>query len=142
MLIITKAAAKLPARRLLPLFPVLLAISAVLMFLFGHRAWYFFFISFLFTIATSMTLRPFSTSVLMASHRGDSGTVSSMINFVFFTVGCLGMVTSTLTIWSDFITAMTALIALAAVLYVVFWAVCRTGGPLKGLDNLVSGDEK
>lgn len=142
MLAITRAAAKTVARRLVPLFPVLLSVSAVLMFLFGHRAWYLFFVSFLFTIATSMTLRPFSMNVLMASHRGDSGVVSSMINFVFFTAGCIGMVVSTMTFWSDYITAMTVIIAVAAVLFVLLWAAGRGGEPLKGLDDLVSGEER
>ena len=140
MIVINRVFANVLNRRMFFIFPLLLAIGSVLMFTVGDRAWYLFLISFLFAIASSSTARPWGMAVLMGSHDGDGGVVSSLINFAFFLFGCIGMMVSTMPFWPDYITAMAALIAASALIFIAMWVyIALTKGDLRAFHVTLSG---
>lgn len=142
MIIINKLTKNTPSRRKVLLFPVIGAVSTISMFLIGDVGWYAFFVCFAICMFSTMTVRPWGLGILMASHDGDSGAVSSLSNFVFFMIGCAGMILSTLP-WKDYVFGIAALIAMSTVIYIVLWAVfVKRGMDLKGFDLPSEAREK
>lgn len=94
--------------------------SGVLLLVFGHAGPVFFLLSFLpFTVVESM-IRPLGTEVLLRQKEGDTGAVSSLINFAVTVFGSVGMVAGTLP-WPDFIVGLGVLMVLFAAASALFF---------------------
>ena len=120
--------------RRLGLYLIMGIVSAALMLTVGHDNWFTFFIAYLFICSVCMSIRPWGFEIVLSSRKGDSGALSSLLNFMFFMVGCIGMLSSTLPIWPDHITAMGSIILISMILFGLFWALMpRTG--TKSNDN-------
>ncbi|MBR2254849.1 MAG: MFS transporter [Candidatus Methanomethylophilaceae archaeon] len=133
MLVINRLTKGMVNSRKILIFPAIGAVSAVLMFAVGQTSWQAFMVAFSICMMAAMTVRPWGMGMLMASHEGDNGAISGIINFMFFLIGCVGMVISTLP-WPNFAFAIGVLISLATVLFAVFLAVFKAMGmDLKGL---------
>ena len=120
--------------RRLGLYLIMGIVSAALMLTVGHDNWFTFFIAYLFICSVCMSIRPWGFEIVLSSRKGDSGALSSLLNFMFFMVGCIGMLSSTLPIWPDHVTAMGSIILISMILFGLFWALMpRTG--TKSNDN-------
>ena len=120
--------------RRLGLYLIMGIVSAALMLTVGHDNWFTFFIAYLFICSVCMSIRPWGFEIVLSSREGDSGALSSLLNFMFFMVGCIGMLSSTLPIWPDHVTAMGSIILISMILFGLFWALMpRTG--TKSNDN-------
>ncbi|MBQ7405959.1 MAG: MFS transporter, partial [Candidatus Methanomethylophilaceae archaeon] len=120
--------------RRLGLYLIMGIVSAALMLTVGHENWFTFFIAYLFICSVCMSIRPWGFEIVLSSREGDSGALSSLLNFMFFMVGCIGMLSSTLPIWPDHVTAMGSIILISMILFGLFWAFMpRTG--TKSNDN-------
>ncbi|MBR2394082.1 MAG: MFS transporter [Candidatus Methanomethylophilaceae archaeon] len=120
--------------RRLGLYLIMGIVSAALMLTVGHENWFTFFIAYLFICSVCMSIRPWGFEIVLSSREGDSGALSSLLNFMFFMVGCIGMLSSTLPIWPDHVTAMGSIILISMILFGLFWALMpRTG--TKSNDN-------
>ena len=107
--------------RRLGLYLMMGIVSAALMLTVGHENWFTFFIAYLFICSVCMSIRPWGFEIVLSSREGDSGALSSLLNFMFFMVGCIGMLSSTLPIWPDHITAMGSIILISMLLFGLFW---------------------
>ena len=139
MTVINKLTGSVVNRRMLKFYLALGTVSAVAMLLVGNREWYFFLVAFIICVTVGTAIRPWGMGILMASHPGDSGAVSSLMNFIFFMIGCTGMVLSTLP-WPDYAIGIGVLIAAADIAYAVLWMAFRKRlGDLAALDSTPSG---
>ncbi|MBR2348025.1 MAG: MFS transporter [Candidatus Methanomethylophilaceae archaeon] len=109
--------------RRLGLYLIMGIVSAALMLTVGHENWFTFFIAYLFICSVCMSIRPWGFEIVLSSRKGDSGALSSLLNFMFFMVGCIGMLSSTLPIWPDHVTAMGSIILISMILFGLFWAL-------------------
>lgn len=125
MVVITKVTSKTVSRKVLPLFLVMGLIGSILLILIGKTGWIAFLVSFLFIISASSTVRPWGMGILMRSCPGDNGTLSAMINFMFFMMGTVGMVLSTLP-WPTYVDGLGILGLLASALYLVLMLALRS----------------
>ncbi len=133
MIVINRLTRGMVNMRKILIFPAIGAVAAVLMMTVGQSRWELFMLAFTISMCASMTIRPWGMGVLMASHDGDNGAVASVINFMFFTIGCIGMFVSTLP-WPNFAFGIGVLITSATLLFTAMLAVFRaTGMDLKGL---------
>ena len=107
--------------RRLGLYLIMGIVSAALMLTVGHDNWFTFFIAYLFICSVCMSIRPWGFEIVLSSRKGDSGALSSLLNFMFFMVGCIGMLSSTLPIWPDHVTAMGSIILISMLLFGLFW---------------------
>ena len=107
--------------RRLGLYLIMGIVSAALMLTVGHENWFTFFIAYLFICSVCMSIRPWGFEIVLSSRKGDSGALSSLLNFMFFMVGCIGMLSSTLPIWPDHVTAMGSIILISMLLFGLFW---------------------
>ena len=107
----------------LGLYLIMGIVSATLMLTVGHKNWFTFFIAYLFICSVCMSIRPWGFEIVLSSREGDSGALSSLLNFMFFMVGCIGMLSSTLPIWPDHVTAMGSIILISMILFGLFWAL-------------------
>lgn len=139
MTVINKLTGSVVNRRMLKFYLALGTVSAVAMLLVGNREWYFFLVAFIICVTVGTAIRPWGMGILMASHPGDSGAVSSLMNFIFFMIGCTGMVLSTLP-WPDYAIGIGVLIAAADIAYAVLWMAFRKRlGDLAALNSTPSG---
>lgn len=109
--------------RRLGLYLIMGIVSAALMLTIGHENWFTFFIAYLFICSVCMSIRPWGFEIVLSSREGDSGALSSLLNFMFFMIGCIGMLSSTLPIWPDHVTAMGSIILISMILFGLFWAL-------------------
>ncbi len=140
MIAINHATKNVPNRRRLPMYALLEAIPGALIIMFGSQCWWAFFLFFLPFIVGLASMSPWGMGVMMASHDGDNGILSGLINFVYFTFGCIGMMASTLP-FPDYAAALGSLMLIGALIYCALWAAMRAGDMrLKGLEMTGSGE--
>ncbi len=141
MSVINKVTCHTVNKKLIPLFFVIGLIGSVLMYAVGHDSWVTFLVAYLFLVTAGATIRPWGMSVLMRSYPGNSGTVSSMINFMFFMMATIGMVLATVD--SDFIMVLGVLSLAVCVLYVIMYlALAKIGfSKIRQLEGTAAGDD-
>ncbi len=95
-------------------------VSAGMLLSLGSRSPLLFLLSFLpFTVVESM-IRPLGTEILLRQQDGDTGAVSSLINFSLTVFGSAGMVAGVLP-WPDFISGLGIVIVIFSTLSAFFF---------------------
>jgi DHA1 family bicyclomycin/chloramphenicol resistance-like MFS transporter len=98
--------------------------SGILVLSVGHMAAVGFLLAFLpFTITESI-IRPFGMDILLNEAKKNTGTASSMINFIQTLLGSAGMIAGTLP-WGNFITGLGIIILVAAMGSIGIWCWLR-----------------
>lgn len=98
--------------------------SGILVLSVGHMAAVGFLLAFLpFTITESI-IRPFGMDILLNEAKKNTGTASSMINFIQTLFGSAGMIAGTLP-WGNFITGLGIIILAAAMGSIGIWCWLR-----------------
>lgn len=128
-------------RRMIPLYFFMGLAGSVLLLTVSSESPFLFLAAFVLILGASTTVRPWGMGVLMRSHKGDSGTLSSMINALFFIVGTIGMFCSTLP-WEDYITGLGYIGIAACLVYLALMViVMRSGKGIKQLDGTPAGED-
>ncbi len=112
--------------RAIPMYLILVLFSALLMFTVADGGAIWFLAAFLPCITVTSAIRPYGMGIIMSSRDGDNGLISSLINFMMFFMGVIGMVASTM--FSDYIHGMGIMMIAASAVYVVMWAALRVMG--------------
>lgn len=113
------------------------AACGVLLLVFGSLLPLAFLLCFLpFTIIESL-LRPMSTAVLLNQQEKDTGSASSLINFVNTVLGSLGMVLAPI-LSSNYVHGLGILLVVFALIACALWIVVIRGlrSGLKGMDSV------
>ena len=107
--------------------------SAGFLLTFGHAGPLAFLLAFLpFTVVESM-IRPLGTEILLQQQEGDTGAVSSLINFAMTVFGSAGMVAGALP-WPDFISGLGIVMGIFTILSAFFFIRSFSGRErVKGL---------
>ena len=108
-------------------------VSAGFLLTVGHAGPLAFLLSFLpFTVVESM-IRPLGTEILLQQQDGDTGAVSSLINFAMTVFGSAGMVAGALP-WPDFISGLGIVMVIFTTLSAFFFIRSFSGRErVKGL---------
>ena len=112
--------------RAIPMYLILVLVSASLMFFVADRGSIWFYLSFLPCVTVTSAIRPYGMGIIMGSRDGDNGLISSLINFMMFFTGVLGMVVSTM--FPDYIQGLGFIMLAASAVYVVMWMFLRRLG--------------
>ncbi len=129
-----KAQGRVRERSIIYFCVLMAAASGSALLLWGSQAAVFFFVCFLpFTFLGSL-MRPVAVQILLSEQDGDTGSVSSLINFVLIAFGSLGMLIGSLP-WPDLPrglgTIILSCVALAILTWLILQKFCR---PLKNLN--------
>jgi len=95
-------------------------LSGLAVLLFGTRGPIAFLFSFMLFSMVVTALRPFSSSLLLDQHRGDTGSTSAVINTMMTVAGSIGMVIASAP-WHDVIRALGLQIAGFSLLALLGW---------------------
>lgn len=102
--------------------------SGVLMLLFGAISpWLFLFTFIPFSVIGSI-VRPFGSNLQLLQQEGDTGSASSIINFIPTIFGCIGM--SVIPMGSDLVMTLAIAITVISAIQLVFWLILLKS-PLK-----------
>ncbi len=142
-ILVAKFTSRIVNRRMIPFYLVLGFAGTVILLTVAKLSPYLFLLAFILILGASTTVRPWGMGVLMRSHDGDSGTLSSMINALFFAVGTVGMAMSTLP-WPDYITGLGCLGALSCITYLILmvWVIRSDGSAIRELDGTAAGEDR
>jgi len=111
----------------------LCALSGVLVLIWGERTPLSFFLCFFPYFLASTMVRPVSTFVLLGQQEGDTGSASSLMNFINTALGCLGMVISTVFPFSYTANLGWTVVSVVAVAVVLWVVILRSNVQLKGV---------
>lgn len=124
---------KIPTKTILTGVIVLSIAAGVGLLLFGQLSPFAFLIIFGVYALTGSVSRPFTTNILLEQQDGDTGSASSLINFVCNIAGSLGMVAATLP-WPSYISGLGIMITIVSVLALVMWfALLRSKATIRGI---------
>ena len=142
-ILVAKFTSHIVNRRMIPFYLVLGLTGTAILLTVAKESPYLFLLAFILILGSSTTVRPWGMGVLMRSHDGDSGTLSSMINAMFFAMGTVGMVLSTLP-WPDYITGLGCLGAMACAIYLIFmiWVMRSDGTAIRELDGTAADEDR
>ena len=142
-ILVAKYTSRIVNRQMIPFYLVLGFAGTVILLTVAKLSPYLFLLAFILILGSSTTVRPWGMGVLMRSHDGDSGTLSSMINALFFAVGTVGMAMSTLP-WPDYITGLGCLGALSCAMYLIMmvWVMRSDGSAIRELDGTAAGEDR
>ena len=141
--LVAKFTSDIVNRRMIPFYLALGFAGTVILLTVAPYSPYLFLLAFILILGSSTTVRPWGMGVLMRSHDGDSGTLSSMINAMFFAVGTVGMMMSTLP-WPDYITGLGCLGLMASGVYLIMmvWVMRSDGTAIRELDGTAAGEDR
>ena len=112
--------------------------ACALLLVFGWRSPFLFCACFLIFAIAKATVRPYSTDLLLSQVDGDTGSASSLINFLVNIFGVFGMLAISAP-WQSLITGLALIMLLSMVIALGLWiAQLRMPGlHLKGGDGSV-----
>ena len=134
MVIIQKLSGKIRKTIIATIIIALGTASGILLMTVGGTSALVCLLCFIPTAIAAIGSRPFSLGILLGQRDGDTGSVSSVFNFVLTFLGCLGMFAATLP-WPSHIFGLGACVLIAAVISIAAWIALHKGGiGLKGLN--------
>lgn len=108
-------------------------LSGFLLFFAGHLSPFLFCLAFLLIALAQAAIRPYATNLLLSQQEGDTGSASSLINFMGTALGCLGMFL-TLFPWPNYIFALGVITVIGIASAIALWVyLIRSGIKIKGL---------
>lgn len=110
-------------------------VSGVLLFLFGHASPFAFCGIFLIFCIAGATSRPYTTDILLSQNKGDTGSASSMLNFVINMFGVVGMALMSLP-WANLVSGLATVTIVGISVSIVLWIVMLRSPSCK----MVGGD--
>jgi DHA1 family bicyclomycin/chloramphenicol resistance-like MFS transporter len=120
-------------KRLTTLVLVLSGLSGVATLAFGHLSPFVFFAMNLLFQTVCVMMRPYATNSLLEMQKGDSGAVSSMLNFTYGILGAAGMFPIVL-LGGDYIMSIGAGTVLAFASSAILWIwLLRNKVPVPGV---------
>ena len=133
MFIISKL--NLNSKQILAVIFALTLISSILLWTVGGQGPLLFLIAIVPIITVSSMARSFGFDILLAQDVGNSGAISSVLNFVHFMFAAAGMVMVVYLPFSSYVQSVAFCITLYLIVYTVLWAYMKIKGTtLKGLD--------
>lgn len=99
-----------------------IALSAILILLFGKQSPYLFLITFFPITFASGFLRSFATNILLAQDNMNAGAAASVINFSNTAMGALGMLLGALA-WSNYVEAISFIAFIGVGFSLIIWAM-------------------
>jgi DHA1 family bicyclomycin/chloramphenicol resistance-like MFS transporter len=114
---------------------VMTLIAVIILWFFGSDGPWIFFAGIVPIIATSSVARSFGFNILLAQDVGNSGAISSVLNFIHFMFATAGMVVVVNLPFDNYVQSVAFCFTLFLVVYGVLWAyMAIRGTSLKGLD--------
>jgi DHA1 family bicyclomycin/chloramphenicol resistance-like MFS transporter len=133
MLIIRKF--KPSNKRYVQIIFILTLVATVLMWTVGSLGPILFFIAVVPMITTSSVTRSFGLTILLGQDVGNSGAISSVLNFVHFLFATAGMIVVVNLPFSNYVESVAFCFTIFLVVYTVLWAYMRIRGTsLKGME--------
>lgn len=127
------ASRRTTARRFFAALTVAALASGLVMLLAGHAAPLAFCLCMVVFAVVEASLRPLSVNVLLSQVPEDSGTASSITNFTYTLIGCMGMLLVHAP-FSDYIYALGWIIAVSMAATLAWWAwMLRSGVEVRGI---------
>lgn len=127
------ASRRTTARRFFGALTVAALASGVAMLAVGHAAPIAFCLCMLVFAVVEASLRPLSVNVLLNQAADDSGSASSIVNFTYTLVGCVGMLLVHAP-FADYIYALAWIIVVSMAATLLWWAwMLRAGVEVKGI---------
>jgi len=135
MITIEKFADRIGNKGHLKVVFVLLVISLTILWTVGGMHPLLFLAGIVPIIAVSALARSFGFNILLAQDVGNSGAISSVLNFMNFIFATLGMIVVVNLPFGNYITSVAFCITIYFVIFVSLWALMRIRGTsLKGLE--------
>ncbi len=132
--ILQKVTDKIGNMKIIPVFLLCGIISVVLIFAIGSLHPILMVIAMSPTIALGMAGRTYGFGILMIQQEEGSGSVSSVLNFMTFGFGVVGMIIGSLP-WDSFIYGLGVCSAICCVIFFAMYTIIKVKGTsLKGLD--------
>ena len=134
MLVISKF--NLSSKQTLAVIFALTLISSILLWTVGGQGPLLFLIAIVPIITVSSLARSFGFNILLSQDIGNSGAISSVLNFIHFMFATAGMVVVVYLPFPNFVQSVAFCITLYLAVYTVLWAYMKIRGTtLKGLEN-------
>lgn len=112
---------------------VVIMIAGVAIATIGKAGPFAFFFTFVMVAIANSTARPLAMSVMLRQHEGDTGTLSSVINFGIYLVGLVGMGSGSLAS-GDFVLSLGIIvITLSAISFVCFVVLMKSSIYIRGM---------
>ena len=122
-------------RKFMSILMIVAILAGIAMLVVGHISAILFCIPMLIFAVMESSSRPLTVNILLSQHEGDTGSTSSVINFMYTLVGCLGMVVVHLP-FPDFITALASVLIACMLVSIVLWiALLRSDVKIKGISK-------
>lgn len=118
---------KIPTKTIISGVIVISLASGVALVAFGELSPFAFLIIFGIYGLMGSVSRPFTTNILLEQQDGDTGSASSLINFVFNVGGSIGMVAATLP-WPTYILGLGVMATIVSTIALAIWVLLRRSG--------------
>lgn len=118
------------------IFMILGLAALVLMFAIGSINEWTFLLAILPVVCTTACTRPVGFNLLLSQFDGDTGAASSLLNFMTFMFGVIGMIIASLP-FGNFFTAVGVCIAVGSALFIICYILLHySKDRLKGLEEI------
>lgn len=135
MLLIERFADRIGNKGHLKVIFALVVISVAILWTVGKEHALLFFIGIVPIITVSSIARSFGFNILLSQDVGNSGAISSVLNFMNFMFATAGMVVVVNLPFDNYVTSVAFCFTLYFIVYVSIWALMRFQGTgLKGLE--------
>lgn len=115
---------------------VVIMLAGALISTVGHAGPFAFFFTFVMVAIANSTARPLAMSVMLRQHEGDTGTLSSVINFGIYLIGLIGMGAGSLAS-GDFVLALGMIVLVMSTLsFISFVVLMKSKIYVRGLSAL------
>ena len=130
-------------RSVLPLQAALYILAVFLLLAVGYRSEYWFMLSVIPLVIAPAVARASGFGILMIEFEENNGAVSSVLNFLVFAFGCLGMLIASQSFWDSFKDGILFCEVVALVTYLALWGWLRARGyRLKAFNGPSAPDNK
>jgi len=124
---------KLPTKKIITGVLVVSLAAGIGLIAIGAISPFAFLIMFGFYALMGSIARPFTTNILLDQQDGDTGSASSLINFVCNISGSLGMLAATFP-WPNYIFGLGCMIASVSCAAIILWfALLRSNTTIRGI---------
>lgn len=124
---------KIAVKKIISGVMVISLVAGLGLLLLGEISPFAFLILFGFYALMGSVSRPFTTNILLEQQEGDTGSASSLINFVCNISGSLGMVAATFP-WPNYIFGLGAMITLTTLVATALWIyMLRSKANIRGV---------